>query len=119
MIIAVFESLLNHDCSVSRRRRTSDGQGGWSKDYVPIGTLRGRIRPASSAEREQAMLEQRQITHVFYCLASEDVVRGDRLIVEDLTVDIDALREPSKAGHHYEFDALERQFEVSVEDGGS
>ena len=115
--MSVFTSLLNHDFYHSRRRQTGDGQGGWVEDPVPIGTVRGRLRPATSAEREQAAQEQRQITHVFYCQAGEDIVRGDRLQIGDLVVEVQGVREPSLAGYHLEIDCLEQQFEQSVEDG--
>lgn len=115
--MSVFTSLLNNDFAISRRRRTPDGQGGWVIDYVAQGTARGRIRPASSAEREVAQREERQITHVLYVVAGTDIERGDRVTVGDLTVDVEAIREPSKAGEHYEIDCRERQVEVSTEEG--
>lgn len=117
MSLGVFTSLLNNTASLYRRRRTSDGQGGWVIDYVANGTAACRIRPASSSEREVAMKEERQITHVLYVVADTDIERGDRVTVDGLTVDVDAIREPSKAGHHLEVDCLERQVEVSEEDG--
>jgi SPP1 family predicted phage head-tail adaptor len=117
--MTVFTSLLNHNFTVSRRRRTPDGQGGWVIDYVEMGTIRGRLRPASSSERELAAVEQRLVTHVFYCLAGEDIARGDRLTLDDLTVDVDAVREPSTAGEHYEIDCSDYQAEVSLEEVGS
>lgn len=117
--MTVFTSLLNNDVVISRRRRTADGQGGWVIDYVDPHTVRGRIRPASSAERETAQREERQVTHVLYVVAGTDVERGDRVTVDDLTVDVEAIREPSKAGKHYEIDCRERQFEVAAEEVGS
>lgn len=120
---AVFRSLLITDFAHSRRRRTSDGQGGWVIDYVPQGTVRGRARPASSAEKEVAAAEEREVSHVFYCEADEDVRRGDRLLATSptgyvLLLEVDALREPSLAGEHYEFDCNERQEEVSTPEDG-
>ena len=115
--MSVFTSLLNHDFYHSRRRQTGDGQGGWVEDPVPIGTVRGRLRPATSAERERAAQEQRQISHVFYCLAGEDVKRGDRLSFGGLTVDVKAVREPSLAGEHLEVDCMEIQLGQSLEEG--
>lgn len=116
--MTVFESLLNNDFAHSRRRRTPDGQGGWALDYVSQGTVRGRIRPANSTERDVARAEGRDVTHVFYCLADAGVRRGDRLQAASsggytLVVDVDALREPSLAGEHQEFDCLERQAEIA------
>ena len=122
--MTVFASLLITDFTHSRRRRTSDGQGGWAIDYVPQGTVRGRVRPATSTEREVAATEERQVTHVFYCKADEDVRRGDRLTATSptgyaLTLEVDGLREPSLAGEHYEFDCNERQVGESTPEDGS
>jgi SPP1 family predicted phage head-tail adaptor len=122
--MSVFQSLLNNDFAVSRRRRSPDGQGGWAIDYVPNGTVRGRIRPATSRERVEAQQESRDITHVLYVVHGEDIERGDRVVTgpstgsgQALTVDVEAIREPSKAGEHLEIDCLERQPEQSVEEG--
>jgi len=125
--MTVFESLLNHDFTVERRRRSPDGQGGWAIDYVEQDTVRGRIRPTASRnqEREVADREERQITHVFYCNADEDIRRGDRLTGTSpisgttLVVEVDAMREPSLAGKHLEFDCNEKQMEVSTPEVGS
>jgi SPP1 family predicted phage head-tail adaptor len=115
--MSVFTSLLNHDFTKFRRRRTPDGQGGWAVDYVSVETVRGRLRPASSSEREAAAREERQVTHVFYCDAGEDITRGDRLSYSGLTVDEEGVREPSLAGEHLEIDCLEIQAETNLEDG--
>jgi len=116
--MSVFESLLNHDFTISRQVRTFDGQGGWTISYAETGTVRGRLRPASSSEREAAQADERVVTHVFYCNADEDILRGDRITLGDLVVDVEGRREPSKAGKHLELDCRERQFEIS-EEGGS
>ena len=117
--MTVFESLLNHDFIHTGRRRTPDWQGGWPIDEIELEPVRGRIRPVSSSEREVAMLEERVITHVFYCLASEDIVRGDHLSYGGLIVEVEGIREPSKAGEHLEIDCRERQPEQSREEEGS
>lgn len=111
MSMAVFQSLLNHEFSVSRLSRVSDGQGGWTESLVPAGTLRGRMRPASSQEREAAALAERQISHVLYTLAGADIQRGDTVTLGALSVQVDAIREPSQAQEHIEVDCLERQVE--------
>ncbi len=110
----VFKSLRNNTLSVERRTRTSDGQGGHVIGYVAIGDVLGRIRPASSAEKELAAAFGRQISHVLYVDHGEDVVRGDRVTCDDLVVEVVGLREPSKASHHLEIDCLERQVEETV-----
>lgn len=107
----VFLSLLNNTGTNTRRRRAPDGQGGWSIDYVFIDISNCRIRPATSAERTVAQSEERSITHVLYVEYGTDIVRGDRYTVDGLTVDIDAIREPSNANEHLEIDCLERQQE--------
>ena len=118
--MTVFESLLNRNFFVFRRERAADGQGGWPFDFVQQpGTVRGRIRPASSAERERAGQERRDITHVFYAVSGADVARGDRLVTDGLVVDVEGVREPSRAGHHLEVDCREVQQEVGVEEVGS
>jgi SPP1 family predicted phage head-tail adaptor len=119
MTLPVFESLLNHEASIARRRRSPDGQGGWAIDYAPHATARGRIRPAGSAEREAAQAEQREISHVLYVLADVDIARGDRVTVDGLTVDVVGVREPSKAGEFYQVDCLEKQVEENEPEVGS
>jgi SPP1 family predicted phage head-tail adaptor len=110
----MFESLLNNSFTVTRRKRTSDNQGGWKIGYASVGTVAGRIRPATSAEQEIAMQEGRHLTHVLYTLATADIERGDRVTCGDLTVDVLGIREPSLAGHHYEIDCEEWQKEVDA-----
>jgi len=115
--MSVFESLLNHTFTIWRRERTSDGQGGWAITYALLGSAEGRMRPASSAEREVAAAEQRQISHVLYVVDGTDIARGDLVVGGGLTVDIQGVREPSQAGHHLEIDCLEMQREVNLEAG--
>jgi head-tail adaptor len=112
--MSVFESLLNNTFAVERRRRSPDGQGGWAIDYVAIGSVVGRMRPAGSREQDIADLESREITHVLYVVASANIVRGDRVSVGDLTVEVEGIREPSLAGHHLEIDCREVQPEQAV-----
>lgn len=117
--MSVFESLLNNIFTVERRRRSPDGQGGWAIDYVATDPVRGRIRPATSREREVASREEQLITHVLYVVAGPDIVRGDRVTVGNLMVEVLGVREPSKAGEHLEIDCQERQPEQSLEESGS
>lgn len=116
--MTVFTSLLNNDFAVTRRERTPDAQGGWVIGYVSLAPIRGRLRPASSSEIVAAQQEQRKISHVFYCVEGKDITRGDRINGDDVTVDVMAIREPSRADEHLEIDCLETQVETS-EDGGS
>jgi SPP1 family predicted phage head-tail adaptor len=118
--MTVFESLLNNAFAIERRVRTHDGQGGWTITYQAVGTVRGRIRPASVAERDLAQAEQREVSHVLYLVDGADIERGDRVTVTgELTVAVLGIREPSLADHHLEIDCLEIQREVAVRVAGA
>ena len=110
--MTVFESLLNNTFAVERRTRTHDGQGGFTVGYSSVdANVEGRIRPATSAERQIAAAEGRDVSHVLYVVDGEDIERGDRVTCGDLVVEVLAIREPSLADHHLEIDCLERQVE--------
>ena len=111
------EHLFNALFTVSRPTRASDGQGGWAVSYVEAGTLRGRLRPTSAAERSVAQQEQARVSHVLYCAAEADLRRGDLVSGAGQTVEVVAIREPSHAGHHWEVDCLEIQKEGEQEAG--
>lgn len=115
--MGIFESLLIDTFTVERMDRFPDGQGGWIISYGAIGTVEGRIRPASAAEREIAATEERHISHVLYTVADEEIARGDRLTTGDLTVEVMGVREPSHMAHHWEIDCLERQYDETDEFG--
>ncbi len=106
---AIFQSLLNNDFLVSRPVRISNGQGGWAVAYTPIGTVRGRMRPASGSERDVADQLGRAISHVWYVVAGEDVQRDDLVELDELRVIVQGVKEPSEADHHLEIDCLEIQ----------
>jgi len=112
--MGTFDALLNHEFAVERRARVGDGQGGWTITYISIGTVWGRMRPATANERVRADAEEEQISHVLYVRADEDIARGDRVTYGTLVVEVLGIREPSEAGHHWEIDCLERQQEVGV-----
>ena len=104
-----FKSLLNRDYLISRPVRIANGQGGWAIAYMPLMTVPGRLRPASGAEREVAMQEQRAITHVFYVIEGWGIQRDDTVEGDAVTVRVQGVREPSRADHHVEIDCLEIQ----------
>jgi SPP1 family predicted phage head-tail adaptor len=107
-------SLFNNTFTIERRTRTSDGQGGFTIGYSSQGSVSGRVRPASGREREVAAQEGREISHVLYTAADEDVARGDRVTCGDLILEVLGVREPSKAGHHLEVDCVEQQKEETT-----
>jgi SPP1 family predicted phage head-tail adaptor len=111
------ELLYNHDFSICRPARTADGQGGWPMSDEAIGTVRGRLRPATAAERTVADQEQARVTHVLYCAATADIQLGDLVLGAGVTVEVIAVREPSRAGHHLEIDCVEVQKEPDAEVG--
>jgi len=111
--MSAFTSLLNNTFVSFRRDRVPDGQGGWSILYIQNLIFDGRIRPATSAEKETARQEQRAISHVLYVVHGTDVARGDLVSGGGITVDIQGVREPSQAGHHLEIDCMETQREVT------
>lgn len=115
--MSVFESLLNRDYTIDRRSRVSDGAGGWAISYEEQGTVEGRLRPATSLERDVADREERRISHVLYVVADTDIVRGDQVEGADITVEVVGVREPSRADHHLEVDCWEQQLEQGAEDG--
>jgi len=109
--VSHIETLFNHEFTQTRPTRVSDAQGGWVIVQSAQGVIRGRLRPASSEERMVAAQEQRRLSHVFYCLADEDIRRGDVLTEGNITVLVEAVRQPSRARHHLECDCWERQLE--------
>lgn len=109
--MTVFESMLNKTATIERRTRTADDQGGWTITYNEVGSVDCRVSPKSSKERLVADSDEAQITHVLYCLADEDIARGDIATVDSLELEIIAIREPSQASEHWEIDAMERQSE--------
>ncbi len=111
------EALYNATFTVNRPTRTPDGQGGFALGYAEAGTLRGRLRPASSSERTVARQDQAVVSHVFYCAAESDLRRGDLVSGAGQTVEVIAVREPSHAGHHWECDCREYQKEREEEAG--
>jgi hypothetical protein len=111
---ARFLALLNVTVTISRKARTSDGQGGWSETWTELAAVPGRVRPALTPN-ERSIGEQRQveITHVAYFALGVDVARDDQLVYlapngEAKTLIVRAVREPSQP-HHIEVDCEERQ----------
>lgn len=113
----VFLSMMNNVAVILRQRLVSDDQGGFITGYAGVAVQNSRIRPASSSEKVEAQREERWITHVLYVPHGTDVRRGDKVIIDDLIVEVQAIREPSKAGHHLEVDCLEREFDSTVAEG--
>jgi SPP1 family predicted phage head-tail adaptor len=99
--------LYNVAAALSRPQRTADGQGGFTETFVPVGTVRGRVRSWTSEEELVARQLGVRISHVFYCDLT-DVRRGDRLEVGTTVYDVRSVRQPSDP-HHLMVDLEERQ----------
>jgi len=117
--MGVIASMYNHTFEHYRKTRVSDGQGGWKFPYALLGTVEGRIRPAFRAQEDVVASQERAvISHILYVGAGEDIQRGDRMVCDDgLVVDVEDVREPSRAGHHLEIDCVETQWEATEDDG--
>jgi len=106
--MSVFGALLISTFVVSRTVRTSNGYGGWRPSWEYLGSYSGRLRPASGSEITVAAQQQREMTHVLYLEADANIERGDMIVGEGHILDVQAVREPSHAGHHLEIDCRER-----------
>jgi len=107
--------LYNQTFTITRTERTPNGVGGWEEAPVVVGTVRGRLRPASGAEREIARQEGRELSHVLYVAADTDIARGYTVTGAGATVEVQGVRNPSHADHHLEIDCRERQREGADE----
>lgn len=110
-------SQLNRIFSAYRPKRISDGQGGWLQALGEPWEVRGRLRPASAAEREVAAQLRAEISHVLYLEGDADVQRGDVFSGDGDTVRVIAVRRTSAPEHHLECDCLEVQREGPEEMG--
>jgi SPP1 family predicted phage head-tail adaptor len=120
--MSVLTSLLNKTFEIWLPQTTSDGQGGHTETWWDAGTIAGRMRPANSNERVVAEQEEQQITHVLYTATletsdGETLGRGALVVLDDLSVEVLGVRNPSLMAHHYEIDCLERQANVDEEPG--
>ena len=115
--MTLISSLYNNTWTVTRKTRTTDGQGGYTATWATSSTVEGRMRPASATERTEAMLLKYEVDNILYCATDEDIVRGDRITKDGRTWDVEAVRDPSYAsfndepGNHLEIDLTERQKE--------
>lgn len=101
--------LLNETVTINRPTRTSDNAGGWTESPTTIGDVQGRVRPTTTGEREASAHQEADVTHVVYTHTSADIQRGDELAARGVTLHVEAVREPSVTGHHYEIDCRELQ----------
>lgn len=90
------DGLYNKYAEVHRRASASDGAGGWVITWQPVGHTRARRSQPSAAQQVLAQQAGSRITDTWYLPPGADVWRGDRLIVGDLTFEVEAVVEPSE-----------------------
>ena len=95
--------------SVQRNTEVADGQGGFLQGWAVIAEERGRVRPATGKEMEIARNLQGVVTHITYLRAAAPVQSGDRLLVNDITLRVHAIRQPALAGRFIAIDCEELQ----------
>jgi SPP1 family predicted phage head-tail adaptor len=99
----------NETADLFRIQLTSDGQGGWTEQYVANGTARCRVRPWTTEENLLARQEGTRVSHIMYVPGSTDVERSDAVRVRGMAAEVMSVREPSVTGHHLMVDLDERQ----------
>ncbi len=89
--------LLNTTATVTRSAtRVSDGMGGYTRspsavfERVPC-----RIQPASARERESAGRQEVRHDYTLYFEEDADLLRGDTLLVDGLTLGVELFISPS------------------------
>lgn len=103
--------LLNRTFNRWRNTETDDGAGGVTTAWAKVDTVKGRLSSPSPAERQTAAQEGVEIDRVVYLDSDTDVVRGERLVVDGITVEILTLVRPSIPGHHAKATAREEPWD--------
>lgn len=107
--------LLNRTFNRWRLTETSDGMGGTTTSWTQIDTVRGRLSSPSAAERQAASQEGVAVDHVLYLAGDTDVVRGERLVDGDLTVEVVTVTVPSVPEHHVKATAKQEVWDEPTE----
>lgn len=98
-----FDSLLIHSLSILRRDGSSDGAGGFTLDYAPLSTVKGRMSTIGSGNREISLGDRWDavVTHVAF-MRPTDIRRDDRIQLDSVNYRVIHVKEPSRFGHHFE-----------------
>ena len=99
----------NETAELFRKELTSDGQGGWTEQYVANGDTRCRIRPWTTEESLIARQEGTRVSHIMYVPGGTDIAFSDAVRVRGMEAEVQSVREPSLTGHHLMVDLDERQ----------
>ncbi len=102
--MSMASNLFNATAQVQRSsgNDVSDGQGGWTRNFVTIATPRCRVRPARPGEQSVGEQQQEIITHIVYMRAGTNIVSQDRIVVKGKTLRVYGVQEPSLSGDHIE-----------------
>ena len=100
---------LNETVELFRKELVSDGQGGWSEQYVSNGESRCRVRSWTTEEQLIARQEGTRVSHIMYLPGGTDIAYGDAARVRGMEAHVESVREPSLTGHHLMVDLDERQ----------
>lgn len=103
--------LLNRTFARWQQTETTDAGGGVSVSWAQNGTVKGRLSSPSPTERQAAAQEGVQVTHVVYLPSDTDVARGERLVVDGITVEVLTLVRPSIPDHHAKATAREEPWD--------
>lgn len=98
-----FDGLLIHTLAISRRGGSSDGAGGFTLDYAPLSSVRGRMSTAGSGSKEIVLGEKWDaiVTHIAF-MRPTDIRRDDRISLDGVNYRVIQVKEPSRFGHHLE-----------------
>lgn len=88
--------LLNATVAVSRRQTVSDGSGGQTSVWAPVGTYQARLSQPTDSEGVSADQEEQRITGQVYFDSDVPIQRGDRLAVDDRQLEVLAVLVPSE-----------------------
>jgi head-tail adaptor len=81
--MAVHARFANRTLVVERKARTTDGAGGWTEAFAPIGTVTGSLQPLSAVERHIAEQEWAEARWVFFADIDAGIARHDELVHPD------------------------------------
>lgn len=100
----VFESFLIHDVTVWRPELTADGQGGYDKEYIQVGTMKGRMSINSGGtERFIGAEYASQLPYTLFTMANVDLQREDIVAINGNRFRVKFGKEPSHFAHHIEW----------------
>lgn len=104
----VFKSFLIHDVGVWRPQMVADGQGGYEKSYLQIGTIKGRMSTIKrtglgGTERFIGAEHVSKLGYELFTLPDVDLQRNDIVSVDGRRFRVIFSKEPSLFGHHLEW----------------